>query len=105
MSGVLYLRIYCGLTRDIEFWYDFRVGDFEACMNRWVAALRLTGVGFFIAACILIGVFGGLWLDNKFNTEPFLTIGGLLVGLVIAIYGVYRMIRPLMNDRQDKENG
>lgn len=74
-------------------------------MNRWAAALRLTGVGFFIAACILIGAFGGLWLDNKFDTEPLFIIGGLLVGLVIAVYGVYRMIRPLMNNRQDKENG
>ena len=73
-------------------------------MNRWVAASRLIGVGFFIAAFILIGVFGGLWLDDKFNTEPLFTIGGLLVGLVIAVYGVYRMIRPLMSDRQDKEN-
>ena len=74
-------------------------------MNRWAAALRLTGVGFFIAICILLGTFTGLWLDDKFNTEPLFTIGGLVVGLVIAIYGVYRMIRPLMNDKQDKENG
>ena len=73
-------------------------------MNRWVAAFRLIGVGFFIVACILIGVFVGLWLDDKFDTEPLFIIGGLLVGLVIAVYGVYRMIRPLMNDRQDKEN-
>jgi ATP synthase protein I len=93
------------LTADVEFWYDFRVRDVEARMNRWVAALRLTGVGFFIAACILIGVFGGLWLDGKFNTEPLFTIGGLLVGLAIAVFGVYRMIRPLMNDGQNKENG
>jgi F0F1-type ATP synthase assembly protein I len=93
------------LTRDVEFWYDFRVRDIEARMNRWVAAFRLTGVGFFIAACILIGVFGGLWLDNKFDTEPLFTIGGLLGGLVIAVFGVYRMIRPLMSNRQDKENG
>jgi len=74
-------------------------------MNRWVAALRLTGVGFFIAACILIGTFTGLWLDGKLNTEPLFMIGGLLVGLVVAIYGVYRMIRPLMGNKQDKENG
>jgi ATP synthase protein I len=74
-------------------------------MNRWMAALRLTGVGFFIAACILIGVFGGLWLDNKFDTEPIFTIGGLLVGLAIAVFGVYRMIRPLMNDKEDGESG
>ena len=64
----------------------------------------MTGVGFFIAACILLGVFGGLWLDNKLDTEPWFTIGGLLVGLAIAVFGVYRMIRPLMNDNQNREN-
>jgi hypothetical protein len=31
-------------------------------------------------------------------------IVGLVVGLVVAFYGVYRMIRPLMSNRQDKEN-
>jgi ATP synthase protein I len=74
-------------------------------MNRLAAALRLTGIGFYIAACILIGFFTGLWLDNKFDTRPLFMLGGLLLGLVVAIYGVYRMIRPLMNNKQDKENG
>ena len=74
-------------------------------MNRWAAALRLTGIGFFIAACILIGFFSGLWLDNKLDKSPIFMIGGLLAGLAVAIYGVYRMIRPLMNDSQNKENG
>lgn len=74
-------------------------------MSRWVAALRLTGVGFFIGACILLGTFAGLWLDGKLNTKPIFMIIGLFVGLVVAAFGVYRMIRPLMNDGQDKENG
>jgi ATP synthase protein I len=74
-------------------------------MNRWAAALRLTGIGFYIAACILLGILTGLWLDNKLGTSPWFLVGGLLVGLVVAIYGVYRMIRPFMNGKQDKENG
>jgi ATP synthase protein I len=77
----------------------------EVSMNRWVAALRLTGVGFFIGACIVGGTFAGLWLDGKLNTKPFFMIGGLVVGLVVAIYGVYQMIRPLMDNKRDKENG
>ena len=72
-------------------------------MKRWVAALRLTGVGFYIAACILLGTLAGLWLDSKLNTRPLLMIIGLLAGLAVAIYGVYQMIRPLMNNKQDKE--
>jgi F0F1-type ATP synthase assembly protein I len=74
-------------------------------MDRWAAALRLTGIGFYIAACIVIGIFTGLWLDNKLNISPLFLIGGLLAGLAVAVYGVYRMIRPLMNDKKDKENG
>jgi len=73
-------------------------------MSRWVAALRLTGVGFYIAACILLGTFVGLWLDGKLNTKPLFMIIGLFIGLVMAVYGVYQMIRPLMSNKQDKES-
>ena len=74
-------------------------------MSRWVAAMRLTGVGFFIAACILLGTLAGLWLDGKLNTKPFLMIAGLFAGLVVAALGVYQMLKPLMSNKQDKENG
>ena len=73
-------------------------------MSRWVAALRLTGVGFFIGACILLGTFAGLWLDGRLNTRPLFMIVGLVVGLVVAFYGVYQMVRPLMGNKRDKEN-
>lgn len=81
-----------------------RVRYVEAGMSRWVAALRLTGVGFFIGACIVLGTFAGLWLDGRLNTKPLFMIGGLIIGLVVAFYGVYQMIRPLMSNRRDKEN-
>ena len=74
-------------------------------MNRWPAALRLTGVGFFVAAGILGGVLAGLWIDNKLDTRPLFVLLGLAVGLAVAFYGVYRMIQPVINNRQDKENG
>ena len=73
-------------------------------MNRWRGALRLTGVGFFIGGSIALGVFGGLWLDSKFNTEPILVIVGLLLGVIVAFYGVYQMLLPFMHSKRDKEN-
>jgi F0F1-type ATP synthase assembly protein I len=79
-----------------------RVGRSEVGMNRWIPALRVTGIGFYIAICIVGGTLAGWWLGGK---KPLFMIIGLLAGLVIAVYGVYRMIRPLMNDKQDKENG
>ncbi len=71
-------------------------------MNRLIPALRLTGIGFYIGTCIVGGAFAGWKLSGE---KPLFMIIGLLVGLVVAVYGVYRMIRPLMNNNQDKENG
>lgn len=71
-------------------------------MNRLIPALRLTGIGFFIGICIAGGAFAGWKIGDG---KPLFMIIGLLVGLVVAVYGVYRMIRPLMNNKQDRENG
>jgi len=71
-------------------------------MSRWVAALRLVGVGFFIGGCILGGVVAGLWLDSRFNTEPILVIVGLILGVTVAFYGVYQMLLPLLGKKRDK---
>ncbi len=70
-------------------------------MSRWGLAARLTGVGFFIGGSILAGVLVGNWLDEKLNTRPVLVIVGLLVGIGVALYGVYRMLVPLLGNRQD----
>ena len=71
-------------------------------MNKWEAALRLVGVGFFIGGSIVLGVFAGLWFDNKFNTKPILMIVGLILGLVVAFYGVYQMLIPLLSNKKEK---
>ena len=73
-------------------------------MKRWVAALRFIGIGWYIGICIVLGVIGGLWLDSKFNTKPFLVIVGLILGIIVAFHGVYRMLLPLIRNKENKED-
>ena len=73
-------------------------------MSRWAAAFRFIGVGWFIGISILLGVLGGLWLDSKFNTKPLFVIFGLILGLIVAGYGVYQMLLPLIKDKNDRED-
>lgn len=73
-------------------------------MDKRLAALGMVGVGFFVAGSIILGVVGGRWLDGRLNSEPLFLIIGLLLGIVVAFYGVYTMLRPLMDDKQDKGN-
>ena len=73
-------------------------------MDRWIAALRLVGVGFFIGACILLGTVAGLWLDTKFDTKPVFMMLGLFLGIAMAGFGVYQMLLPLLHNERSKEN-
>ncbi len=72
-------------------------------MRRWQSALRLIGIGWYVAGSILLGVLAGLWLDSKFDTKPLFVVAGLILGIIVAGYGVYRMLLPLFKNSQNKE--
>lgn len=69
-------------------------------------AARLSGIGFFISFSIVAGVGLGLFLDSKYNTS-ILWLIGLLVGITVAFWGVFRMLVPLLNtnNKTNKHNG
>lgn len=73
-------------------------------MRQWQAALRLIGVGWYVAGSILLGVLAGLWLDNKFDTKPLFVAAGLILGIIVAGYGVYQMLLPLISNKGNKED-
>ncbi len=76
-------------------------------MKRWEAAFRLVGLGWYVGICIYLGVIGGLWLDKKLDSNPVFVIVGLLLGIIVAFYGVYKMILPNFDkfDNNNKDEG
>ncbi len=69
-------------------------------MKNWESAFWLVGLGWYVAACILLGVIGGRWLDGKLHTGPVFVIVGLVLGMVVAGYGAYKMILPNINNKR-----
>jgi F0F1-type ATP synthase assembly protein I len=69
-------------------------------MRRWEAAFRLVGVGFFIGGAIVAGVLLGHWLDTRLDTKLFWLVG-LILGLIVAFYGVYQMLLPFRNNKRN----
>ncbi len=56
-------------------------------------ALGIYGaVGFQLAAAVVVGLLFGNWLDEKWDTKPWLALTGLILG---AIGGFYNLIRIL----------
>ena len=78
-------------------------------MNKGTLAvvLQLVGVGWYIAICIVGGLLVGLWIDGKLGALPIFSLTGIILGTVIAFYGMYKMVVPLLNNNRslEKRNG
>ena len=70
-------------------------------MNGLPPAARLMGIGWYFAVCIIAGVMGGFFLDKVTGTTPLLTLLGMMLGLVLAFYGAYRMLIDVLGADQD----
>jgi len=60
-------------------------------------ALMTTISSYFVGA-VLLGVFGGRWLDNQLDGNGLYLVVGMLVGLTTAIYGIVKAIQQFMGD-------
>ena len=69
----------------------------------WVVALRLTGLGWYVALCIVAGVLIGIALDAAAGTAPWLLLVGVILGSVAAFWGVYKMILPVLYGKNRPE--
>ena len=60
------------------------------------SALALPGtIGVYIAGGALLGLAAGHFIDGKLNSAPIATLIGLLLGLAVGIYGVFRLVTSL----------
>ena len=63
-----------------------------------VQALRLLGIGWFFAISIVGGTGLGFLLDGWTGTTPLFALVGLAIGLLVAVYGGYRLLVQFTGD-------
>lgn len=56
-------------------------------------ALKLSVVGLTLAFAIAIGAGLGMWLDDRFGTQPALTVVGFLLGAAAGFRELFRALR------------
>jgi F0F1-type ATP synthase assembly protein I len=49
----------------------------------------------YIVGGAFLGFLAGHFIDSKFNTTPVATYIGLLLGLAVGIYGIFRFVISL----------
>lgn len=70
-------------------------------MNWWSWAFKFIGIGWYVAFSLLAPTFLGLWLGGK-----VWALLGLLLGTVLAFYGLYAMlVKPQLRGQDGKGKG
>ncbi|MGM7703074.1 AtpZ/AtpI family protein [Pseudalkalibacillus sp. Hm43] len=62
----------------------------------------MSGILSQLVGTILVGIFGGMWLDRTFDTAPFLMIIGLFLGLAAGVYGTIKLIQRFFGEEGEQ---
>ena len=65
--------------------------------GKMAVILRLMGVGWYVGLCVGGGAFLGLMFDRNIGSEPYATVTGLTLGLVLGIVGMLRMLAAILS--------
>lgn len=68
-------------------------------MDRLPPTIRLTGIGFYVALCIVGGVFGGVQLDRALDTGRLFAVLGLVLGLGLGLGGGFMLLMEAIKSR------
>jgi ATP synthase protein I len=69
----------------------------------WRTAGITGAAGIEIAVSIVIGYFGGRYLDSKFGITPWLTWIGFFAGVGAAVKAVFRIVRMYQRVLKDED--
>ena len=72
-------------------------------MGRLPPAVRLLGIGWYFAFCIIVGIVGGVLLDRQVEKDHIFTLLGLFLGLVFAFFGGYVMLLEALGLRRRRQ--
>ena len=76
-----------------------------AMMTGLPPTVRLTGLGFYLALCIVGGVFGGVQLDGWLDTGRLFAVLGLFLGLALGLGGSFILLLEVLKTDDDKKEG
>lgn len=77
--------------------------DFRYAFNLTIAAVA-GQVGCLTSLIIVFALFGGLWLDSKFNTRPMFTIGLIVGSIPITLMAMLWIVRSATSRLKIKDN-
>jgi F0F1-type ATP synthase assembly protein I len=77
---------------------------FSVLVNKsWTGIGSYSTVGLDFTLSILVGLFGGRWLDRKLGTGGWLTVIGLCFGIAAGVRSLMRALRQANREAEEAE--
>lgn len=77
-------------------------GDFKE--SPWYALARFMGMGLEVAVTVVLSLYAGFKLDEKFNYPPFFLIICLLIGFGVVINILINYSKAAKQDMEEDED-
>ena len=75
-----------------------KAAPYAARSRDYYRSLSASTVGIELAVSVLLGMFGGRWLDGKAGTTPWLMIVGLCLGFTAGLRSIMRFVKQADRD-------
>lgn len=73
-------------------------------MEKYVALLRLVGLGWLFVISIGLGLLIGAWLDSRLQTTPLFILIGVTAGVITGFVAVVRLLTETVRVQQQADN-
>lgn len=75
---------------------DKKLKENSDVTKKWQLVSIASELGFIIALPLVALGFAGKWLDNKFGTEPWITLAGILLAIVLTTTWLTKRIKSIL---------
>lgn len=70
----------------------------------WREAGPYLTLGVQLAATVLLLLWGGNWLDDKYDTDPIFTLTGAFLGITVGLYNLIQTVNHIEKMNEKRKN-
>ena len=64
----------------------------EKKQEDYATLAKYSSIGYYLVTPLLLGVAGGIGLDNLLHTKPLFTVCLIFLGTVVTFYNLYKLV-------------
>jgi F0F1-type ATP synthase assembly protein I len=67
--------------------------DSKPARSPWQTAAQFSYIGIFFGVAVMVGAYGGQWIEDRWGGKPWVSLAGMLIGVAAGFRELYRIAR------------